>query len=282
MSYQGGGYGPPQGPMPGGPPPGRQSAGNRILIVSLALVMVAAAAIAIGVVVWSFRGEGREGGGTAASPAPSASPASEESPEPSPEASSGADDLVNPGWKLATAEFYDFYYEVPYSDWTLSPGRGNDIGFDENGDGELDYVWEGAASYLRSPCEDWGARADVGAFGVLDSTDTEASVPKVAELWGELGYSGEKEDQASSTEVRSVEALEVNGLSGHLAIVDVTVPGGLSECAPEKAVVYTAAFPDEEREGRLRTLSVVADAGVPDALSESRMRRIIESVRDIG
>ncbi|WP_017592646.1 hypothetical protein [Nocardiopsis potens] len=255
--------------------------GNRILIISLVLVMVAAAVIAIGIVVWSFRGDGR-GGGTAASPPPSASPAAEESPEPSPEPSTDADDLVNPGWKLATAEYYDFYYEVPYSDWRISPGRGNDIGFDEDDDGELDYVWEGASSYLQSPCDDWGARADVGAFGVLDSTDTEDSAPKVAERWGELGYSGKKEDQASSTEVRSVEPLEANGLSGHLAIVDVTVPDGLSECAPEKAVVYTAAFLDEEREGRLRTLSVVADAGVSDALSESRMRRIIESVRDIG
>jgi len=265
----------------GGPPPGRQGVGNRILIISLVLVMIAAAAIAIGIVASSFLGGDEQAGGTVASPSPSASPASE-SPEPSPEASSGADELINPGWKLATAEYYDFYYEVPYSGWTLLGAAGVSYGFDEDGDEELDYTWEGPTVYQKEPCEGWSSYAAAGAFGVLDSTDTEDSAPKVAERWGELQWGREEDGLTPATEVRSVEPLEVNGLSGHLAIVDVTAPAGLAECAPESGVVYTAAFKDEERAGRLRTLSVTADVGVSEELGESRIDKIIRSVRDIS
>lgn len=297
MSYQGGGYGPqhgggypggggppaggmpPQPPQPQGPPPGgrrRGSAASRTLIAAIVLVMVGAVVIAVVLVADTLRGA-PQAGGSAPSASPEASPSAEESPSAS--ASDGPEPL-NAGWRQVTVPEFDFAYEVPYSDWRV-PGREATVGFDEDEDGSMDYVLEGAAIYKNEPCEDWGSVALVGSFGVLESTDTEDSAPKVAERWAELGYS-EEDGSAPANKVRSVEAFAANDLTGHRAIVDISVPEGKAECAPEKAVVHTVAFVDEERDGQLRTVSVFADAGTGDALSEGRIDKILQSVRNLS
>ncbi|WP_285758874.1 hypothetical protein [Nocardiopsis ansamitocini] len=250
-----------------------------VALVLLAILLVAVLIIAVTVVVTRLNANG-----TQAAPAPAPEPvtASESEPAPAPDPSStgsaAGPDVFQDGWQRAASAKWGFVYEIPprEDDW-LFDGPTYIRGF-EGDDGTVEIGMSGTSVYLDKVCAGWGSRGVIGAQGITDSDDTEEMSEGAALRWARYAYDDEGDPGLT---VRSVEEFDSNDLSGHHAIVDVTVPGGGDGCIPPTAVVHTLAVPGAE-DDTTRILVMILDTGVEDALAEETVDTVISTLRDVN
>lgn len=265
-----GGY-PPQSP-----PPGHKGSGglSRGVLLFLAVVLATVIIIAVAVVVVSLSRTTSQAAPagtetTAPEPVEETETASQE-PSPAPDSR-----LMQEGWQRAAAPKWGFVYEVPpREDGWKYDGPTMFRGFEDE-DGDVAVGMSGTSVYREEPCRGWGNRALLGAQGITDSDDTEAMSEAVALNWAFHAYNDNGDPGRS---LRSVEKFSANGLTGHHAIVDVSVAGGDDDCVPSSAVVHALAAPDGD--GGSRIFLMLVDNGVEDALDEETVDTIISTLRD--
>ncbi|MFC4560343.1 hypothetical protein ACFO4E_00580 [Nocardiopsis mangrovi] len=254
--------------------------GTSPLVVSVLTVILVAVLIATVLVLWDRWGPGRPD--AAPDPSPDGDPptaqAADDAPEPTPTPSPSPDEaLINPGWRTAAADDWGLVYEVPTYDegWRV---RGELISVGDDGEGGPVTAMGAASIYLDSPCPGWGNRAAAGVQGLLETQDTEDMAEGVALTWGEESFHTDAGEPRA--ELRSVEEFAGNGLTGHRAVVDVTLADPDGTCEPPTAEVHTVAVPNPREDNAVRAFTLVVDTGIADRVSDDDIEAIIGSLRD--
>jgi len=263
---------PTQPPTP--TPPGTR--GSPAPYLFLAFVLAAALTVAIVVVVVSLGG--RTGSQAAPPPSPEQRPVDTATPERTAEPTEDDESLMQQGWQRADVPKWGLVYEVPGEEgWRIA--NPVEVHSFEGDDGTA-LGMSGVSTYLDSPCAGWGSRALLGAQGITDAedTDTEEMAEATARAWAYYGYRSDGEKPEVTT--RSVAEFSANGLEGHHAVVDVTVPGSDGECVPAEAVVHAVVVPAQEDEEGLRAFVMLLDQGLPDTLDGETVGTILSTLRD--
>ncbi|GGR24316.1 hypothetical protein [Streptomyces netropsis] len=292
---------PPQPPQPYGaqppPPPQYQQAppqpepprgggGNKTMLAVVGGVV--ALAVIGGGAFFLLRGGDEEKpeagkGGPQASGAP-AQPTQEPTPGNGSASPSGPPPKVA-GWQTQTSDEHNYRYDVPAKadKWNVAP-QGTAISYTDNGKPVV--VMREIASYREGGCSSSanpdsmgeagkGQLASIGTTGGGKDLDLKENARNWAGNWGTMAYGGL--NNKPKIEIQDEKAWKANGIEGWTATAKVTVKNRPSDCVPPTAIVKSIAqkLPD----GTFHGWVIYADQGVPDALTEAQIDKIMSTVR---
>jgi hypothetical protein len=175
---------------------------------------------------------------------------------------------VIPGWSAAVSLSRNVAYDVPPSWVVRSPGEELFV------DGRT--VVKGTAWYKHGACagDPYGERALAGISG--SSSATLADVAKeTARSWGRGVYSA-ADGRDARVQTGPAAAITVQGITGVHVTARVVVPVD-GPCDPPRGVIHTIALPGTA--GGAIVWVLVADQGVDDAVAESDIDQMIDSIR---
>lgn len=191
-----------------------------------------------------------------------------------------------PGWQTQTYERHGFSYDVPGKDakWKLLPGD-TMISYTEKGKPVV--AMTGTASFHEGGCASnpnpdtfgeagKGQLATVGTTGGGKDGTLQDNARNWAGNWGVMAYGGTGSHKPK-IEVSQATPWKHNGIEGWTATAKVTVTNRPSTCVPPTAIVKSIAqkLPD----GTVHGWVIYADQGVPDALPEAEIDKIMNTVR---
>lgn len=245
------------------------------------------AALGIGVAV-ALSGCGEETGkgedketGAAASKEPSAGSSASSAPQ-----SPAADGPTFSGWQTQASEKHHFRYDVPAKakKWKTL-GEDTALSYTDKSGKPL-VVMTGAANYREGGCASnpnpdafgeagKGQLATVGTTGGGKDGSLQENARNWAGNWGFAAYGGE--EHKPKIKVGRPQPWKQGGIEGYTAKAEVTVVHRPGSCVPPKAVVHSVAqkLPD----GTMHGWVVYADQGVPNALTEAEIKKIMSTVR---
>ncbi|WP_312018620.1 hypothetical protein, partial [Streptomyces sp. I05A-00742] len=312
---QGRGPVPPPGPVPGGAPGPYPGAGPGMAppmpvpvppqprrrnktVLAVASGVVALAVVGAGVVYAVNKNGGddkdEKGGARAASEAPKDPAAGQQGKESAqPGAQPGDQDKpadggykAPAGWQTQTYERHGFSYDVPGKGdkWKVLPG---DTMISYTDKGKPVVAMTGTANFREGGCSSnpnpdtfgeagKGQLATVGTTGGGKDGDLQTNARNWAGNWGVMAYGGIGANKPK-IEVSQATPWRKNGVEGYTATAKVKVTHRPSACVPPTAIVKSIAqkMPD----GTFHGWVIYADQGVPDALSEEQIDKIMNSVR---
>ncbi len=222
------------------------------------------------------------GGGKGASDAPGGAGAPGESGEAG---ESGGKPLVA-GWQTQAHEEHHFRYDVPgkAEKWqTFAPAQALSYTDDQ---GKPIVVMTGTANYREGGCASSanpkafgeagkGQLATVGTTGGGKEGSLTENARNWAGNWGFAAYGGP--GNKPKVKVGPAKPWKHNGIDGYTATAEVTVANRASTCVPATAVVHSIAqkLPD----GTMHGWVIYADQGVPNALTNDQITKIMNTVR---
>ncbi|MFI8941299.1 hypothetical protein [Streptomyces syringium] len=222
-------------------------------------------------------------GGPQASGAP-AQPTQEPTPGNGQTSPSGPPPKVT-GWQTQTSDEHNYRYDVPAKadKWNVAP-QGTAISYTDNGKPVV--VMREIASYREGGCSSnanpdtigeagKGQLASIGTTGGGKDLDLKENARNWAGNWGTMAYGGLS--NKPKIEIKDEKAWKANGIEGWTATAKVTVKNRPSDCVPPTAIVKSIAqkLPD----GTFHGWVIYADQGVPDALTEAQIDKIMSTVR---
>ncbi|UQI43196.1 hypothetical protein M1P56_01745 [Streptomyces sp. HU2014] len=277
----------PQPPQPSG-------RGNRTLLAVVGGV-VALAVIGGGAFILLKGGDDKE------DPAPSkesAAPAQGQGkgqdkgqgdkPEPGDSAPPAGDQPMIAGWQTQTSREYKFRYDVPgkAEQWKLFPQDTMIAYTDEAGKPQI--TMRDTASFREGGCTSGanpnaigeagkGQLANVGTMGGDTSLSIQENARNWAGNWGFYAYGGK--GNKPKIDVTPAKPWKKNGIDGWTATAKVTVANRPSQCVPATAIVKSIV--EKLPDGSFHSWVVYADQGVPNALSEAQIDKIMGTVRPV-
>ncbi|MEV8480168.1 hypothetical protein [Streptomyces sp. NPDC051173] len=209
-------------------------------------------------------------------------PAGGDSPAPS-----GAQPMVA-GWQTQTAREYRFRYDVPGkgTQWNLLPQDTMSSYVDESGKPEITmrdvaHFREGGCASSANPKAlgeaGKGQLATVGTMGGDTSLSIQENARNWAGNWGFFAYGGKT--NKPKIEVSEAKPWKHNGIDGWTATAKVTVANRPSSCVPATAIAKSIV--EKLPDGKFHSWVVYADQGVPDALPEAEIDKIMATVRPV-
>ncbi|WP_308015590.1 hypothetical protein, partial [Streptomyces huiliensis] len=288
------GAGPGMTPMPAPAPPPPPRRGNKKVLAIVGGV-VALAVIGGGIAFALKGGSGddekkEDAKGASAAPKDPAGPqASASAPAPG---GQGADKPADggykapAGWQSQVYERHGFAYDVPGKGekWKLLPG---DTMISYTDKGKPVVAMTGTANFREGGCSSnpnpdtfgeagKGQLATVGTTGGGKDGDLQTNARNWAGNWGVMAYGGVGANKPK-IEVSQATPWKKNGIEGYTATAKVKVTHRPSACVPPTAIVKSIAqkMPD----GTFHGWVIYADQGVPDALSEEQIDKIMQTVR---
>ncbi|MGK5532767.1 hypothetical protein [Streptomyces sp. URMC 129] len=260
-------------------PPGKRRARVVVAVGSVVAVLVVAV---VGAVML------RDGGdsGEARTPAEESTGPSRVPDDPRAGHQEAPDPVVAPDWQVQTVESHRLAFDVPPPDaWEL--GGENDavyVGNADEEDGILAAV--GApARYLPGWCPQAEAagnlsqRALAGTMSGQGFADTAEAAADRARAWATAQFDAE----GGELEVSGAEPFEnEHGVAGHTVTATVTgVPGAADDpdhpCGTSDGLVITVSYLNADHD--VSVWALIADTGVPDALDDATIERIVGSLR---
>ncbi|WP_240667344.1 hypothetical protein [Streptomyces luteoverticillatus] len=190
-----------------------------------------------------------------------------------------------PGWQTQTRADHYFQYDVPgkTDKWKVFP---TDTAISYTEDGKPVVVMTGTSNYKEGGCSSQpnpdavgeagqGQLATVGTTGGGKDGDLKTNAKNWAGNWGFMAYGGK--DHKPKLEFTDEKEWKHNGIDGWTATAKVTVTNRPSPCVPPTAIVKSIAqkMPD----GTFHGWVIYADQGVPDALTEAQIDKIMNTVR---
>ncbi|MEV4437543.1 hypothetical protein AB0K09_00760 [Streptomyces sp. NPDC049577] len=282
----------PQPPLPPQPPQGGSGGGNK---KTLAIVGgVVALALVGGGLAYAFTSgggkdkkddqAGKAKNGSAGAPAQPGGGAGGDG--------AGGDDAKAPGdrpmvagWQTQTRQEHSFRFDVPgkADNWKVfDPDTA--ISYTDNGKPIV--VMTGTANYKEGGCASSanpdsigeagkGQLATTGTTGGGTDGDLKTNARNWAGNWGVMAYGGL--GHKPQIQITDEKPWKHNGIDGWTATAKVTVTNRPSPCVPPTAIVKSIAqkMPD----GTFHGWVIYADQGVPDALSEAQIDKIMGTVR---
>ncbi|WP_245980190.1 hypothetical protein [Streptomyces diacarni] len=218
--------------------------------------------------------------GAAGSKAPSGDASSAAPSSPS------ADEPLHSGWQTQSMPKHHFRYDVPgkTAEWKVLD-KGTALSYTGK-DGKPIVVMTGTANYREGGCASSpnpdaigaagkGQLATVGTTGGGKDGTLQENARNWAGNWGFAAYGGE--DHKPKIKVSKAEPYRHGGIEGYTATAEVTVTHRPSSCVPPKAVVHSIAqkLPD----GTMHGWVIYADQGVPHALKDADIKKIMDTVR---
>lgn len=219
--------------------------------------------------------------GAAGSKAPSA----DSSPSSAPTGPS-SDKPVAAGWQTQTSQKHHFRYDVPAKadKWKVL-GADTALSYTDQ-DGKPIVVMTGSANYREGGCSSSpnpkaigeagkGQLATVGTTGGGKDGSLQENARNWAGNWGFAAYGGP--EHKPKIEVSQPKPWKEGGIDGYTATAKVTVTNRPSKCVPPTGVVHSIAqkLPD----GTMHGWVIYADQGVPNALTDTEIRKIMTTVR---
>ncbi|MFI1797835.1 hypothetical protein ACH427_10810 [Streptomyces sp. NPDC020379] len=200
-------------------------------------------------------------------------------------APSGAQPMVA-GWQTQTAREYRFRYDVPGKDaqWNLLPRDTMTSYVDASGKPEITmrdvaHFREGGCSSSANPKAlgeaGKGQLATVGTMGGDPSLSIQENARNWAGNWGFFAYGGKT--NKPRIEVSEAKPWKRNGIDGWTATARVTVTNRPSTCVPATAI--SKSIVEKLPDGKFHSWVIYADQGVPDALPEAEIDKIMATVR---
>ncbi|WP_431773916.1 hypothetical protein [Streptomyces cucumeris] len=230
----------------------------------------------------SSKGKGKDKDkGASQSKAPSA----ESSAPGSPKKPSGRGPVVA-GWQTQTSEKHHFRYDVPAKadKWNVIE-KDTSLSYTDKA-GKPIVVMNGAANYRQGGCGSSpnpkavgeagkGQLATVGTTGGGTDGTLQENARNWAGNWGFAAYGGP--DHKPKIKVSQAKPWKQGGIEGYTATAEVTVTNRPSSCVPPKAVVHSIAqkLPD----GTMHGWVIYADQGVPKALTDAEIKKVMTTVR---
>ncbi|MEU4896519.1 hypothetical protein AB0B12_27945 [Streptomyces sp. NPDC044780] len=226
---------------------------------------------------------------TSAAGSKSPSAASSPSSASSAPASPSGDQPSVAGWQTQTAQKHHFRYDVPAkaAKWKVL-GEDTALSYTDK-DGQPIVVMTAAANYREGGCASSpnpkafgeagkGQLATVGTTGGGKDGTLQENARNWAGNWGFAAYGGA--DHKPKIEVTEAKPWKQGGIDGYTATAQVTVTNRPSSCVPPKAVVHSIAqkLPD----GTMHGWVIYADQGVPNALTDAEIKKIMSTVRSTG
>ncbi|MGW1077094.1 hypothetical protein [Streptomyces sp. NPDC002537] len=208
--------------------------------------------------------------------------------QPSPSGPSGAQPVAA-GWQTQTAMEYGFRYDVPgkADNWTILPRDTMTSYVDEAGKPQITmrdpaHFREGGCSSNANPNAAFGEAgkgqlATVGTMGGDTSLSIQENARNWAGNWGFFAYGGKA--HKPKIEVSEAKPWRHNGIDGWTATAKVTVTNRPSPCVPPTAIVKSIV--EKRPDGKFHSWVVYADQGVPDALPEAEIDKIMGTVRPV-
>ncbi|KNB50362.1 hypothetical protein AC230_26335 [Streptomyces caatingaensis] len=190
------------------------------------------------------------------------------------------------GWQTQTYERHGFSYDVPGQDakWKLLPGD-TMISYTEKGKPVV--AMTGTANFREGGCASnpnpdtfgeagKGQLATVGTTGGGKDGTLQDNARNWAGNWGVMAYGGLGANKPK-IQVSQATPWKHNGVEGYTATAKVTVTHRPSSCVPPTAIVRSIAqkLPD----GTFHGWVIYADQGVPNALPEAEIDKIMNTVR---
>ncbi|MFG3255088.1 hypothetical protein [Streptomyces sp. NPDC048172] len=221
----------------------------------------------------------------AGSKKPSAGASAEKSQSAAPSSPSGKEPVVK-GWQTQTREKHHFRYDVPpkAKKWKVLD-QDTSLSYTDKG-GKPIVVMNGAATYREGGCASApnpkafgeagkGQLATVGTTGGGKEGSLQENARNWAGNWGFAAYGGE--EKKPKVTVSQAKPWKQGGIEGYTATAKVKVTNRPSKCVPATAVVHSIAqkLPD----GTMHGWVIYGDQGVPNALSEAEMKKIMSTVR---
>ncbi|WP_247746351.1 hypothetical protein [Streptomyces oryzae] len=212
-------------------------------------------------------------------------PSAESSKSSGPTRPSGKKPMVA-GWQTQTSAKHHFRYDVPgkAKKWKIISPETALSYTDKNGKPVV--VMTGTANYREGGCASSpnpkavgeagkGQLATVGTTGGGTEGSLQENARNWAGNWGFAAYGGE--DHKPKIKVSKAKPWKQGGIEGYTATAEVTVTNRPSSCVPPKAIVHSIAqkLPD----GTMHGWVIYADQGVPKALKDSEMKKIMKTVR---
>ncbi|MFF4158319.1 hypothetical protein [Streptomyces sp. NPDC001678] len=189
------------------------------------------------------------------------------------------------GWQTQLRAEHYFQYDVPgkADKWKVFP---TDTAISYTEDGKPVVVMTGTSNYKEGGCSSQpnpdafgeagqGQLATVGTTGGGKDGDLKTNARNWAGNWGFMAYGGK--DHKPKLEFTDEKEWKHNGIDGWTATAKVTVTNRPSACVPPTAIVKSIAqkMPD----GTFHGWVIYADQGVPDALTEAQIDKIMNTVR---
>ncbi|PWI44562.1 hypothetical protein CK485_15975 [Streptomyces sp. ICBB 8177] len=232
-----------------------------------------------------------QGGGKKSDQARNGPQSSASAPAPAPPASGGPNSTAGPlkpliaGWQTQTRAAHHFAYDVPPASqqWHVyDPGI--EIAYtDDQGkpivtmSGTADYHEGGCASH---PNANTVGQAGKGQLATIGTQGGSGGTPQqdaynVAGNWVFAAYGGA--DHKPKISVTKAVPWDHNGLKGWTSTATATDIYRPSSCVPPRAIAKTIAqqLPD----GTVHEWVIYADQGVPNALTEAQIDKIMSTVR---
>ncbi|MEU9100662.1 hypothetical protein [Streptomyces sp. NPDC048361] len=272
----------PVGGPPGPPQPPNNDKKKTTLIAIVAAAAVVVAAAVTGVVVLKDDGKGSDQADGKDKKSPLASsPAAPSSPAPNPR---GAGTDVKPviaGWKVVVNPTKGDAFDVP-PEWEVdSPGMS--VGWsdkaDPNGFGGM--MMSSPAYYKSKWCttksgsgsDENTALASVGTKGANGAKST-ADAAEQADDWLYFAYT--QPDKNHITSEKPVPYTTKSGLQGSVVRAKTTGVKKTDKCSTEGQAVL---FGFKTAKGDLAAWSFIANTGVPDAVPEDTIQKILSTIR---
>ncbi|WP_344596696.1 hypothetical protein [Streptomyces violaceusniger] len=222
--------------------------------------------------------------GAAESKAPSAGSSQSSAP-----ANPSGDQPLFSGWQTQTSQKHHFRYDVPgkAEKWKVLDEETALSYTDENGQPIV--VMTAAGNYREGGCASSpnpkafgeagkGQLATVGTTGGGKDGTLQENARNWAGNWGFAAYGGA--DHKPKIKVSEAKPWKQGGIDGYTATAQVTVTNRPSPCVPPKAVAHSIAqkLPD----GTMHGWVIYADQGVPKALTDAQIKKIMSTVRSTG
>ncbi|MEV5943139.1 hypothetical protein [Streptomyces sp. NPDC051994] len=272
----------PVGSPPGAPQPPQDDNNKKkttiIAIVAAAAVVVAAAVT--GVVVLKGNGKSDQADGKKQSPSASAS-AAPSSPAPNPRGAGTEVAPVIAGWKVVVNPTRGDAFDVP-PDWEVdSPSMS--VGWsdkaDPNGFGGM--MMSAPAYYKSKWCTTKGssgrdentALATIGTKGANGAKSTDEAAQQ-ADDW--LYYAYTQPDKNHITSDKPVPFTTKSGLQGSVVRAKATGVKKTDKCSTDGQSVL---FGFKTAKGDLAAWSLIANTGVPGAVDEDTIQKILSTIR---
>ncbi|MGI5338516.1 hypothetical protein ACQEVS_14475 [Streptomyces sp. CA-181903] len=275
-------------PMPAPTPPPRRG-NKKVLAIVGGVVALAVIGGGIAFAVKGGSGNDDKDKKEEAKGAASTAPKDPSAPQASASASAPAADgggKAPAGWQTQVYERHGFAYDVPGKGekWKVLPG---DTMISYTADGKPVVAMSGTADFHEGGCSSnpnpdtfgeagKGQLATVGTTGGGKDGDLQTNARNWAGNWGVMAYGGTGANKPK-IEVGQATPWKHNGIEGYTATAKVKVTHRPSACVPPTAIVKSIAqkLPD----GTFHGWVIYADQGVPDALSEAQIDKIMQTVR---
>ncbi|MCX5383731.1 hypothetical protein [Streptomyces sp. NBC_00083] len=274
----------PVGSPPGPPQPPKNDKKKTTLIAIVAAAAVVVAAVVTGVVVLKDDGKGTDQADGKDKKSPSASGSNSAAPSSAAPNPRGAGTDVQPviaGWKVVVNPTRGDAFDVP-PDWEVdSPGMS--VGWsdkaDPNGFGGM--MMSSPAYYKSKWCttksgggsDENTALASVGTKGANGAKST-ADAAEQADDW--LYYAYTQPDKNNITSEKPVPYTTKSGLQGSVVRAKATNVKKTDKCSTDGQSVL---FGFKTAKGDLAAWSLIANTGVPDAITEDTIQKILTTIR---